>query len=91
MGTGGYSFHQLIDIVLVVVDSSTEAQVEILGTDNLIIQGEFDTLVGGLTDILILITETGGGIARHTHQDILGSVPVEVEGTAQLTVPETEV
>ena len=91
VGTGGYTFHQLIDIVLVVVDGSTEAQVEILGTDNFIIQGEFDTLVGGLTDILVLITETSGGIARHTHQDILGGVPVEVEGTTQLTIPETEV
>ena len=91
MGTGGYTFHQLIDIVLVVVDGRTEAKVEILGTDNLIIQGEFDTFVGGLADILVLITETGGGITRHTHQDILGGVPVEVEGTTQFTVPETEV
>ena len=91
VGTRHDAFHQLVDIVLVVVDGSTETQVEVLGTDNLIVQGQLDTLVGGLADVLILIAETGGGVARHTHQDILGGVPVDIQGTAQFTIPETEV
>ena len=91
MCTGYHAVHQLVHIVLVVVDGGSEAQVIVLGTQNLIVERELDTLVRGLTDILILIAETSRGIAGNAHQNILGGVPVELDATAQLAIPEAEV
>ena len=82
---------QLVHVVHVIVVGQVGTQIEVLAADDLIVQSKFDTLVGGLTYILVLIDITGGVVDRHFHQNVFGGVPVEVEATTELATPHTEV
>ena len=86
-----YAIEEIIDVVMVEVVGHAKAQVKVLVSDNLVVECQLHTLVGSLTYVLELIGVTGRGVDRHHHQDVLGGVPIEVQGTAKLSVPETEV
>ena len=88
--TGDNTVHQLIHIVLVVVEGHAEVEVEVLRLDDVVGQRELNTLVRGLSDVLVLIGEACAGVARHTHKNVLCGVPVQLEATAEATC-ESEV
>ena len=91
VGVGIYAFEHLLHVVLIVIVGGVHAQVEVLRTDNLIEDGQFDTLIGGLTNVLVLITVTSAFGNGNAHQNILGGVPINIEATTQFSVPETEI
>ena len=91
MGVGIDAFNHLLYIVLVVVVGSVDTQIEILRTDDFVEDRELKTLVAGLTNVLELIAVTGCLGYRHLHQDVLRRVPVGLDATTELSIPETVV
>ena len=86
-----YAVEEIVDVVMVEVVGHTEAQVKVLVAYYLVAECKLYTLVGCLTYVLELIGVTCRSIDRYHHQDVLGGVPIEVQCTAEFSVPETEV
>ena len=85
------AFEHLFHVVLVVIIGGVDAQIEVLRTNNFIEDGQFDTFIGGLTNVLVLITVASAFGNGNAHQDIFGGIPINIEATTQFPVPETEV
>ena len=69
---------QLINLVLVIRYVEVEVQAEVLLVHDYGIECQLNTLVRGLTEVLELVSVTGVGRNNALHQEILGSIPVEV-------------
>ena len=82
---------QLVYFVAVVRDVASETECEVLLVDDVSIDGELETLVGGLTEVLILVSISRNRWDVGLHQQVLGCIPIEVEGTIDTTVEEAEV
>ena len=87
----GDAVGELVDVVLVEVDVAAEGQAPVAGLHQDGVQGHLDTLVGGLADVGVGAREAGDRRQGHVHQQVLGTVPVEVDGTGQAAVQHAEV
>lgn len=76
---------------MVVIVGSVEREVEVLRADDVVVDSELDTFVGGLTHVLVLVRETAGLVDRHLHKEVLRIVPVEIQATVDTSVEEAEV
>ena len=87
----GDALGELVNVVLVEVDVASEGESPVPCLDKDGVQGDLDTLVGGLSDVGVGAAETGDGRQGHVHEEVLGTVPVEVEGTGEASVEHAEV
>ena len=81
----------LVDVANIIRIGSVDREVEILRANEVSTQSYLDTLVRGLSHILILVGVTRRSINGQTHQVVVGRVPVAIDATTQATVPHAEV